>query len=245
MEHWIITGVSRGLGKALAQELIAQGKKVYSLGRSEPVLPGLAGHEHGDFRQPRELSTATQRLCLLVKEKALEEDSVFLVNNAGVLGPLASYNEQDFHLTEEVIQVNLLAPMAMTAQWRKLFSHWKGDLSILNISSGAARHPYPGWSAYCTSKAALDMWSLSLAEDEKFRGSKVKVYALAPGVIETGMQEKIRNEGSSFPWHKKFLQYKEEDLSWSPKECALRILKAIDNKTLPSGVLSDLRKLSD
>src|SRR5699024_6696796 len=62
-----------------------------------------------------------------------------------------------------------------------------------NISSGAADRPMYGWSAYCSSKASIDMYTKTLALEQKALGTNHKVFAFSPGIMDTEMQEKIRS----------------------------------------------------
>ena len=108
---------------------------------------------------------------------------------------------------------------------------------LVNISSGAGRNPYHGWGAYCAGKAAVDRMSECLALEEADSG--LRVHSVAPGIIETGMQELIRaTPRERFPMVDKFLKFKEDDLFSSPRFVADRLVElAFDPSKTPDEVL--------
>jgi len=111
---------------------------------------------------------------------------------------------------------------------------------IANISSGAAKNPISGWSAYCASKAALDMYSRVLAEEQTARKNGIKVIAIAPGIIDTQMQDEIRSAKSEdFPRLNDFVNYKAEKQLLSPDLVSEKIfLILLGIETIPETVIS-------
>ena len=91
---------------------------------------------------------------------------------------------------------------------------------IVHISSGAARRPIPGWSVYCATKAAVDQHALTVAA-EALPG--VRIGAIAPGVVDTGMQAEIRSS-AEFPGRASFVSLKETGGLLTPEESASRVL---------------------
>src|SRR5690606_9251492 len=109
------------------------------------------------------------------------------------------------------VRVNTIAPMLLC---QFVLQHYPLDrpLTIVNISSGAGRRPIPGWAAYCTSKAALDMYSQTIYLEEKERNRNIRVYSVAPGVVDTPMQETIRkSDPSTFSSLHSFILLKENN----------------------------------
>jgi benzil reductase ((S)-benzoin forming) len=106
--------------------------------------------------------------------------------------------------------------------------------TVLNISSGAAQRPVDGWAAYCASKAALNALSETAQKEQDLRGNGVRVWALAPGVVDTAMQAHIRTaEARQFSEAAKFAEYQAEGQLQMPGAVAERILKLLqepDNK---------------
>lgn len=178
-----ITGVSKGIGKALAERFLAEGNKVVGIGRGHSF-----DHPNFSFLQ------CEMRKIEEVKKIHFEsdEEEVMLINNAGVIGNIQRVSDQEIPDMEEVMTVNTLAPMYLCHQFlRQLPSHAK--LTIVNISSGAANRPIPSWASYCASKIALDRFSETIYLEEIEKNRNVRIYSVAPGVIDTSMQEKIRS----------------------------------------------------
>lgn len=113
-----------------------------------------------------------------------------LVNNAGVIWPLDLVAEADLDEWAYNIHVNLIAPFYLTRTVLPVMQA-QGYGRILNISSGAATRPVPGWSAYCAAKAGLDMLTQSTALE--LEGSPLTANALYPGMVDTEMQGDIRS----------------------------------------------------
>jgi NAD(P)-dependent dehydrogenase (short-subunit alcohol dehydrogenase family) len=182
----LITGASRGLGRALATSLARDGwhliidaRGAEALAATEAELAALGGHVTaitGDVADP-------QHRFALTRSAAGGLD--LLVNNASSLGPspLPALSEYSITALREVYEVNVLAPLALTQLLlRRLRDH---EGSVVNVSSDAAVEAYPGWGGYGSSKAALDRWSAVLAEEEP----RLRVYSFDPGDMRTTMHQ--------------------------------------------------------
>ncbi|MDX5346981.1 MAG: SDR family NAD(P)-dependent oxidoreductase [Hymenobacteraceae bacterium] len=227
MNYYIITGTSRGIGKALAEALLQNDQNVvHGVSRRKII-------EHPNYiHHPLDLSDLDgvehnfQKIFLPFKDA----DKVVLVNNAGVIGEVGYVGEfKDDHF-EFVFDTNLISPAILMNEFLRHYAQLPCLKVILNISSGAGKYPIDGWAAYCASKAALDMLSLTVQKEQDLRGNQVKVFALAPGVVDTAMQEHIReSEPNSFSTLQKFHDYKEQSLLSSPEDVAEKMLKLLDN----------------
>lgn len=182
MTHVVITGTSGGIGKAVAELYLSQGYKVTGVSRNHTIT-------HPDY---------TPFECDLADRTALEgfsldvQSDILLINNAGILGQVKRLSDQSLTDIDKVMAVNLVAPAILMQR----FAQWCGDryhLTVVNISSGAAKRAIPSWGAYCASKAALEMLSEAFYLEEKEKGRDTKVYAVAPGVVNTNMQVQIRS----------------------------------------------------
>jgi benzil reductase ((S)-benzoin forming) len=115
---------------------------------------------------------------------------------------------------------------------------------VLNISSGAAQRPVDGWAAYCASKTALNALSETTQKEQDLRGSGVRVWALAPGVVDTAMQAHIRTAAvGQFSEAGKFAGYKAEGQLQAPATVASSLanwLRTTSNKAPSVLRLSDL-----
>jgi benzil reductase ((S)-benzoin forming) len=182
-----ITGVSKGLGKALAEHFLLEGNSVIGIGRGHSIQHPNFSFIHCDLRKLDEVKKITFES---------DESGLMLINNAGVIGNIERVSDQEFSDIEEVMTVNSLAPMYLC---QRLLRQMPLDqkISILNISSGAANRAIPSWAAYCASKSALDRFSETIYLEEVEKGREIAIYSVAPGVIDTAMQEKIRSTDPS------------------------------------------------
>jgi benzil reductase ((S)-benzoin forming) len=116
---------------------------------------------------------------------------------------------------------------------------------IVNISSGAARRPISGWTAYCAAKAGLDMASRVLALEAGQRGLAIEVSSLAPGVIDTAMQETVRGSSEEdFADVERFRAMKAEGVLRPAAEVAADILRLEAAGRLSGDPIQDLRQLA-
>ena len=163
----VITGASRGLGRALAMELARrQWTLVLDARGAEDlatVQARLAGGPHHAFAG--DVTDPTHRAKLVAAARSLGGASL-LVNNASTLGasPLPAFADLDPATYVEILRVNLVAPMALTAALLPQLRRGRGR--VLNISSDAAVEPYETWGGYGSSKAALDHAGRVLAAEE-------------------------------------------------------------------------------
>ncbi len=214
----VITGASRGLGRALATELarrqwhlVLDARGAEDLGAVQAQLPGGPHHAMaGDITDP------THRTNLVTAARALGGASV-LVNNASSLGasPLPAFSDLDPATYVDLLRVNLVAPMALTAALLPQLRQHEGR--VLNISSDAAVEPYETWGGYGSSKAALDHAGRVLAAEEP----ALRIYSLDPGEMRTRMHQ------DAFPG---------EDISDRPEpETVVPAVLSLLDSDLPSG----------
>jgi benzil reductase ((S)-benzoin forming) len=182
----------------------------------------------------------------LVWEKIAPGDvkRIALINNAGMLAPIGPIEKNDPVLLLMHIQLNLLAPMLLTSTFLQHTAQWKVPKVIFNITSGAASTAYAGWSAYCASKAAIDMFTRVVALEQSTALYPAKILAFAPGIVETAMQTEIRaSDMQGFPEKKKFIKLHEDGHLSSPGYVADMIAKALFDDAIPQGSVMDIRNL--
>lgn len=230
-----ITGVSRGLGKAIAELYLSDGETVIGIGRSATI-------NHPNFSLIEcDLSDLSAVHALSF---AASDASITLINNAGILGQVKRLSNQDYSDIDQVMNVNVSAPAILL---QKLYSSAtrKNNFTLVNISSGAANRAIPSWAAYCSSKAALNMFTETFYLEEREKGNAPRVYSIAPGVIDTGMQEQIRSVNpEDFSASENFRAMKIEGTLFSPREAAERLVQLL-SQDYSGEVFYDLRKLSD
>ena len=228
---YFITGVSRGLGLAIARILLDKGEKVCGIGRAHKII-----HPNFTFMNC-DLSDQSAIKSLIFE---LPKEPITLINNAGLLGHVGRMSELDELDLSTVLQVNTVAPMELAI---KIYDRVedKNQFTLVNISSGAANRSIPSWGAYCASKAALNRLSENFFLEERERGNKPKVYAISPGVIDTDMQSEIRsNSVENFSSVQKFIELKEQSELFTADESA-RLILALIEKPYTEEVMFDVR----
>jgi len=188
----IVTGASRGLGAAIAKSLAARGTAVVLVARTETALKTAAADivSRGGRCLPVTADVADPTACGQVVATTLARFGRIdaLVNNAGVVRPLAVTGAADPAEWRRCIDINLLGPFYMIRAALAALRQTRGR--IINISSGAATLPLAGAAAYCASKAALNHFTAVLAAEEP----QVTALAVRPGVVDTDMQAELRNQ---------------------------------------------------
>jgi NAD(P)-dependent dehydrogenase (short-subunit alcohol dehydrogenase family) len=209
----LVTGGSRGLGRALVTELVARGWHVVTDGRdAERLAEALAGWPPGSVTAiAGDVADAGHRstLAAVVRHHGGLD---LIVNNASVLGPLTPLGQLPLQAMRQVYETNVIAPLSLIQLVDDLL-----DGVVVNISSDAAREPYETWGGYGSAKAALDHLSAILGEERK----DLRVYAFDPGDMATDLQQQ------AFPG---------EDVSDRPSpESVVPALLALVEGGLPSG----------
>jgi NAD(P)-dependent dehydrogenase (short-subunit alcohol dehydrogenase family) len=185
----LITGASRGFGRALAEGLAERGWALVLDARGRVELASVTNElaettsvvsAVGDVADPahrRELADRVARLGRLD----------LLVNNASRLGPSPQPALRDYPLEElrRVYEVNVFAPLALCRALLPVLEAVPEGGTVVNLSSDAAVEAYPGWGGYGSAKAALDQWSAVLAAEHP----GLRVYAFDPGDMRTDMHQ--------------------------------------------------------
>ncbi|WP_295540673.1 SDR family NAD(P)-dependent oxidoreductase [uncultured Thiohalocapsa sp.] len=217
----VITGASRGLGAGLATRFLQRGLRVAACARHRPQL---AGDAASLLTQAADVTDA-EAMAQLCAEAVARFGRVDLwINNAGLLVPIGPLHENDPAQVALHLQVNVTGVFNGSRAFIRHVHARGGDGVLLNISSGAARNAYAGWSAYCAGKAAVERMSEVIALEQADGG--VRVHAVAPGIIDTEMQALIRScSPQQFPRVQKFLDFKARDAFSSPAFVADRMLE--------------------
>jgi benzil reductase ((S)-benzoin forming) len=243
MNLYIVTGTTKGLGAALA-ELIARdaGNELIAIARAaEGPIPGGFRIE-ADLADAKSLEAACDRMERRIAGKRYGK--AVLINNAGVVSPVGPLDQVDADDLERNLVVNLAAPMRLMRR----FLRATGDVAlrrIINISSGAARRPIFGWSAYCATKAGLDMASRCVALEAATRNAQLEVVSLAPGVIDTPMQGIVRGASTEeFVDVERFRQMKADGTLRPAADVAADILRLEAAGRLVGEPVQDLRQIA-
>ncbi|MDB5908914.1 MAG: Short-chain dehydrogenase [Massilia sp.] len=240
----ILTGHTKGLGAALAAELLARGMPVLGLARG--TAPELAARYADELSQVELDLADSSALAGWLAGGALKDwlagcDTVLLINNAGTVQPVGPLASQDPGAVARAVSLNVAAPM-MLASAVAGAREPRTEARIVHVSSGAGRSPYPGWSVYCATKAALDQHARAAALDQNVN---LRICSLAPGVIDTGMQAQIRATPlEQFPLRQRFEDLKREGALADPAQCARQFVDFLLSKQFGENPVTDLRSIS-
>ncbi len=203
----VVTGASRGIGAGLAEDFAARGLRLGLCSRSAPALPD------GEAVLAQQLDIGDGPAVAAFGEAVVERFGRIdlWINNAGVLDPVVPVRDLSAEALEAHLRINLTGVLHGTQAFLRHLAARGATAAdpgvLINISSGAAWHGYAGWGAYCAGKAALDRLTETVALEEADRG--LRAHAVAPGVVDTAMQERIRGcEREVFPELDKFLELK-------------------------------------
>jgi len=232
-----ITGTSRGIGKATAKEFLKEGFQVIGISRQCNI-------EHQNYKHIFLDLNQLDSVLQFEFEANIDEDIV-LINNAGVINPIKPVG----HLLDmdivNVTTVNLLAPQILMNKFIHKYTPFNNNYTLLNISSGAGKHPIDAWATYCASKAGIDLFSETI--NLEFKNRKMdnwKVFSFAPGVVDTNMQKDIRNSNpKEFKSHQNFLDLKSENKLLTSETIANTIVDIIKNKKKYPDVIFSIRDL--
>ncbi|PWW49068.1 NAD(P)-dependent dehydrogenase (short-subunit alcohol dehydrogenase family) [Melaminivora alkalimesophila] len=243
---YLLTGSSRGMGLAMAQQLLVPGHHVVGLSRkSHPALQAPEGAQleqwSVDLADP--VAAAERLREWLQAQPAGRYASATLINNAGVIPRIAPLSASDPQDLANALRVGLEAPMQLTAAFLAATEGWGVPRKVLNISSGLGRRPMASQAAYCAAKAGMDHFTRCLALDEAGKPQGARVCSLAPGVIDTDMQVQLRSaDATDFPDVGNFAQLKAGGMLASPEEAARRVLAWLQRPDFGDQPVADVRE---
>ena len=217
MQNILVTGSSKGIGRAIAVELASDKTHLFIHGRDKKAMAETEKLVKDKGSSSRQIFADISSIegCHKLIEAVGQETLAVLVNNAAVAiaKPIEELTLDDWHRT---IAVNVTAPFILT---QKLLPHMKKGSSIVNILSSAAKNTFTGWSSYCMSKYALRGFSDTLREELRPRG--IRVIAIYPGAVDTPIWDSVPGD-----WPKERMM--------KPEEVAKAVAFAV---SCPPGVL--------
>ncbi len=245
----ILTGASRGLGRAMAQQLLAQpGATLVCISRrSDGTLAELARQAGAALEQWEldlsEPTVAAQQLgAWLQRLDPARFARATLINNAGTVGqprPLADGVPAEL---AQALRVGLEAPMLLAGAFLGATRAWTGRREVLNISSGLGRNAMGSQAPYCAAKAGMDHFTRAVALEQVALPNGAKIVSLAPGVIDTDMQVQLRGSpADAFPDRERFVQLKANGMLDSPETAAGKVLGYLDRADFGSKPVADVR----
>lgn len=243
---YIVTGTSRGLGAALAVQLRDRGVELLCLSRGRNVALDMDGGD-GRVRQwsvdlADAVAVAEQVRSWLLKRGPEGVDGIVLINNAALLEPPGAFASQSVGTITQALRVGLEAPLLLCRAVLLAAAEWNRPCRLLNVSSGLGQRPLAGVATYCAVKAGLDHYSRTLAQELRESGSASRVVALAPGIIDTGMQVQLRSaDASAFAAQSVFAGFKADGALDSPERAAEKMLAFLDRPDFGDDAVADLR----
>lgn len=251
MELWmskhlyIVTGASKGMGRAMAEQLLQQsGNHLLLMARSPIELQAQEGTQleqwSCDLTQAEQVAERLQQWLQALRPEDFA--SATLINNAAQIPPIAPLSDTNPAALVQALRVGLEAPMLLTQAFLQALAAWTCSKKVLNISSGLGRRPMASQATYCAVKAGLDNFSQSLALEEMHKPHGARVCSLAPGVVDTAMQEQLRTAAAElFPDAGRFVNLHRQGLLTSPQDAAAQVLAWLARENFGQAVLADVR----
>jgi benzil reductase ((S)-benzoin forming) len=216
----IVSGSSKGIGRALVEALLFENYFVIGIARTNTIEAPNFTFIPCDLQHWERIADLDLQIS--------EAEEIVLINNAGRIGEIVPFKETTFTDFKATMDLNLMAVMALCHKVLNLKLESQ-KLTIVNISSGAGRNTIPSWTPYCTSKAAVDHFSKNL-QAEYADDTTVKIFSLAPGVVDTEMQKEIRSaDPEKFPMHERFIHLHQDGELRNPEILAKDILAFLSN----------------
>ncbi|MBT2320936.1 SDR family NAD(P)-dependent oxidoreductase [Variovorax paradoxus] len=244
----VITGASRGLGRAMAEQLLKPGQRLLCISRQADEQLAARAREAGaeleqwqqDLAEP--VAAAARLAAWLQGLDAKAFDSATLINNAGTVGRPRPLSQAVAAELAHALRVGLEAPMLLTSAFLGATRGWQAERRVLNISSGLGRNAMASQAPYCAAKAGMDHFSRAVALEEQALGGGAKIVSLAPGVIDTDMQVQLReSEADMFPDRARFERLKSEGQLDTPATAAAKVLAYLARPDFGSKPVADVR----
>ncbi len=233
-----ISGASSGIGRALAATLPWERARVIGISRSAPPV---GEHLEADLADPgcwKKVGQSFQQ-----ELAGFSGGPVVFVHAAGVLEPIGFAGEVDTDAYVRSVILGSAAGQVLGHMFLAAVRHIDTRRQLVMLTSGAARSVYPGWASYGAAKAGLDQWVRDVGAEQDLRGG-VEVIAVAPGTVDTGMQEQLRQIAErDFPKRQKFVDLHERGELADPDRVAREIWALLD-RGLDNGAVVDLRELA-
>ena len=194
MQRYWITGISRGIGEALARALAGPDREIIGLSRT--ANPALAAELNRAGVSYRHVSIDLTDGALLrsrageIFPPTASGGQLCLINNAGMIGPGRVGELSD--TVDQTVGLNSTALFVLCDLFAAAYQRADARKYIFNITSGAAGSPMAGLSLYCATKASVDIFTRAMALEQESAEHPFQVAAISPGMVETGMQETIR-----------------------------------------------------
>lgn len=244
----ILTGASRGMGLAMAEQLITAGHDLLCLSRGHNDGLGQRATAKGVRCEqwPQDLTRSDAAAARLEGWLAGKDTSAYasvtLINNAALLPRVAPLGSIPAAELVDAMRADLEAPLLLTSAFLRGTQAWKAQRKVLNISSGLGRRAMASQAPYCAAKAGMDHFTRCVALEEADQPNGAKLCSLAPGVIDTDMQVHLRGaDASQFPDIANFIGLKDKGMLSSPQEAAAKVLAFLARPDFGANPVADVR----
>ncbi|MFP5474542.1 MAG: SDR family NAD(P)-dependent oxidoreductase [Gammaproteobacteria bacterium] len=245
----VLTGASRGMGRAMASQLLARGGvRLLCLSRGTDATleteAAAAGSEvlqwSADLADP--LPVAERLAAWLAEQDPSALGRAVLINNAGTVGRTAPLARASLGELSAALRVGLEAALLLTSAFLSATAGWSMPRQVLNISSGLGRNAMGSQAPYCAAKAGMDHFSRAVALEEAEEGG-ARIVSLAPGVIDTDMQIALRSaDAALFPDRGRFEALHRNGQLDSPESAARKVLAWLERPDFGAQPVGDVRK---
>ncbi len=244
----LLTGASRGMGRAMASQLLQPGHVLVCMSRrSDPALAAEADVRGIPLQQwtldlADPVAAAVRLADWLASQDAQAFDQATLINNAGTIGEPRPLAAADAEALSHAMRVGLEAPLLLASAFLRATRDWRAVRKVLNISSGLGRHAMGSQAPYCAAKAGMDHFSRAVALEEAAAPNGARIVSLAPGVIDTDMQVQLRDtDPALFPDRTRFVNLQAQGLLDSPAAAAAKVLAYLARADFGSHPVADVR----
>ncbi|EFM08452.1 short-chain dehydrogenase/reductase SDR [Paenibacillus curdlanolyticus YK9] len=243
MKYFIITGTSRGIGESIAEQLMAPDHHLFCISREKNMRllqqSSSITYLAFDLNQVDQIEALMEQIFQSIDKSHAE--GIYLINNASMIAPVAFIDTAEAMEITRNIQVNLLAPILLSASFIKHTKHGAMDKRIVNISSASARNHLPGMSLYSAAKAGLDVFSQCVGLEQNSAQAPVGIVSIWPGMIDTELQREARTQDKAvFPSADVFDSVKESGMLTTPEDTARQIITFLFKKDFEHGEVVDI-----
>jgi len=245
MNYYIVSGTTKGLGKAIKNTLLKDSENyVFTLNRSkETTNSPLHLNIPCDISDNKQIEAAFQQIN--DKIDSTKAQKLVLINNAAVTDPIKFIHKADTKQIESCFAINVLGLIQTCKQFINSFLEEEFEKVIVNISSGASYKPMAGLSIYTATKAAVEIFTKSVALEQDIQTSPTTVFAFQPGMVETPMQKYVRNKKKEdLPIVDIFKDSYKNKENYSPEFVASMLLRLI-NEGGKSGSVYKAREVAE
>jgi benzil reductase ((S)-benzoin forming) len=188
----IVTGVSQGLGEALAYNLLGRDFAVVGIARADNARLHRANYRFVACDLANAAAIDVRLTETFAAVAVAKPEAVYLINNAASAGPAGVLGQLDAEDLLTSFAVNLVAPVALANLFCKVFTDASVARRVLNVSSGAAQSAIAGGGAYSIAKAGLEMLTKQLTAEQT--DATFAAITIRPGIIDTDMQIYMRSQ---------------------------------------------------